>query len=71
MLLDEEDRIKYLKELKVNQSNLLKMLSSLPLEVEMRSFGVKFKKMVLERKLKEIEENIKQLSRTKVLISNK
>lgn len=49
--------------------NLTSMLRSLPISVEVRSQGLKFRKIVLERKLKEVEDSIKKLSLRKVFVS--
>lgn len=70
-LLDDEDRVKYLKELKIAEKNLLQLLRELPVSTEFRAHGIKFKKVILERKLKEVENSIKHLSRSKVFVSVK
>lgn len=69
VVLSEEDRLFYLSRLENIQKRLIDILNRLPISVEYNS-GSRFKKVVIERKLNQIEDTIRILNRKKVFVSS-
>ncbi len=53
------------------ENNLNTLLRNLPVSADYRSHGIKFRKIILEKKLKEVEDTIRQLSNTRVFVALK
>ena len=65
-VLDDSERIATLDKLQKNKSEVLKMLSQLP--ISMRTESLKKQKIMLEQKLEEIEKAIATFSRKIVYV---